>query len=57
MLTKVGKEISIMVLNMENGIEAYSMLLGRLWLKQAKVHHSWGDNTFTITSIVTHFGF
>jgi hypothetical protein len=57
MLTKVGKEISIMVLNMENGIEVYSMLLGRLWLKQAKVHHSWGDNTLTITSIVTHFGF
>jgi hypothetical protein len=31
-------QISITILNMENGIEAYSMLLGRLWLKQAKVH-------------------
>ncbi len=35
---------------MENGIEAYSMLLERPWLKQAKVHHNQGNNTFIITS-------
>jgi hypothetical protein len=38
------------MLNMENGVEAYSMLLGRSWLKLAKAHHNWGDNTLTITS-------
>jgi hypothetical protein len=31
-------------LNMENGLEAYSMLLGRSWLKQTKENHNWGDN-------------
>lgn len=35
---------------MENGIEAYSMLLGKLWLKQGKSHHNWGGNTLIITS-------
>jgi hypothetical protein len=35
---------------MENGIEASSMLIGRPWLKQIKVHHNWGGNTFTIIS-------
>jgi hypothetical protein len=30
--------------------ETYSMLLGRPWLKQTKVHHNWGDNTFTTIS-------
>jgi len=38
-------EISITILNVENGIEAYSMLLGRPWLKQVKIHHNWGDGT------------
>jgi hypothetical protein len=33
---------------MENGIAAYSMCLGRLWFKQMKVHHNWGDNILTI---------
>jgi hypothetical protein len=33
---------------MENGIEAHSTLLGRLWLKQVKMHHNWGDNTLII---------
>jgi hypothetical protein len=33
---------------MENGVEAYSMFLGRPWLKQAKAHHNWGDSTLTI---------
>ncbi len=41
---------SIIVLNMENGIEVSSMFLGRPWLKQIKAHHNWGDNTFTIIS-------
>jgi hypothetical protein len=31
---------SAIVLKMENGVEAYSMLLGKPWLKQAKVHHN-----------------
>ncbi len=35
---------------MENGVEAYSMLLGHPWLKLAKAHHSWGDSTFIIIS-------
>jgi hypothetical protein len=26
------------------------MLLGQPWLKLARVHHNWGDSTFTITS-------
>jgi hypothetical protein len=36
---------------MEEGNEAYSMLLGRPWLKQVKATHDWGSNTLTITSI------
>jgi hypothetical protein len=43
-------KISIIVLNVENGVEAYSILLGHPWLKLAKAHHNWGDNTLTITS-------
>ncbi len=38
------------MLNMENGVEAYSMLLGHPWLKLAKAHHNWCDNTFIIIS-------
>ncbi len=45
----VGYVYSIIVLNMEHGIEGYSMLLVKPWLKYAKAHHNWGDNTFTIT--------
>ncbi len=26
------------------------MLLGTHWLKQAKVHHDWGNNVLTITT-------
>jgi hypothetical protein len=33
---------------MEDTPKAYSMFLGRPWLKQAKVHHDWGNNTLTI---------
>jgi len=33
-------KILIIVLKMESGIEAYSMFLGRPWLKQAKAHHN-----------------
>jgi hypothetical protein len=33
---------SVTTLNMENGLEAYSMLLGRSWLKQTKKNHNWG---------------
>jgi hypothetical protein len=43
-------KILVIVLNMENGVEAYSMLLGHPWLKLAKAHHSWGDSTFIIIS-------
>jgi hypothetical protein len=35
---------------MEEGNEAYSMLLGRPWLKQVKVTHGQGNNTLIITS-------
>ncbi len=31
---------SVNVLNVENGMEAYSMLLGWPWLKLAKAHHN-----------------
>jgi hypothetical protein len=41
-------KISITILKMENGVEAYFMFLGRPWLKQTKAHHNWGDSTFTI---------
>ncbi len=34
---------------MEEG-EAYSMLLGRPWLKQARTTHDWGNNNLIITS-------
>ncbi len=43
-------KISVIVLKMENGVEAYSMLLRRPWLKQAKVRHNWGDSTLIIIS-------
>ncbi len=43
-------KISVTVSKIENGVEAYSMLLGRPWLKQAKAHHNWGDNTLIIIS-------
>jgi hypothetical protein len=33
-------KILINVLNVENGVEAYSMLLGWPWLKLAKAHHN-----------------
>ncbi len=38
------------MLNMDNKVEVYSMLLGWPWLKLAKAHHNWGDSTLTITS-------
>jgi hypothetical protein len=41
---------------MEDTLEAYLMFLRRPWLKQAKVHHDWGNNTLTImanTKMVT----
>jgi hypothetical protein len=38
----------VIVLKMENGVETYSMLLGRPWLKQTKVRHNWGDSALTI---------
>jgi hypothetical protein len=40
----------MIVLNMEKGQEAYSMVLGRAWLKLPKAQHDWGNNTLTITS-------
>jgi hypothetical protein len=42
-------KISIVLLNMENGVEAYSMLLGQPWLKHPRAHHNWDDNTNIIT--------
>jgi hypothetical protein len=49
-LTGCDYKISVNVLNMENEVEVYSMLLGWPWLKLAKTHHNWSDSTFTITS-------
>jgi hypothetical protein len=42
-------KISAIMLNMENGVEVCSMLLGQPWLKLVRVHHNWGDSTFIIT--------
>jgi hypothetical protein len=33
---------------MEDTPKAYLMFLKRPWLKQAKSHHDWGNNTLTI---------
>jgi hypothetical protein len=43
-------KIFVIMLNMGNEMEIYSILLGRPWLKQAKAIHNWGDSTFTITT-------
>ncbi len=43
-------KISIILLKMENGVEAYSMFHRRPWLKQTMAHQNWGDNTFIIIS-------
>jgi len=48
-LASCDYKILVTVLNMDNGVEAYSMLLGWPWLKLAKAHHNWGDSAFTIT--------
>jgi hypothetical protein len=40
-------KISITTLQMEDTSKVYSMLLRRPWLKQAKAHHDWGNNTLT----------
>jgi hypothetical protein len=34
-------KILVIMLNMENGVQAYSMLLRRPWPKLAKAHHHW----------------
>jgi hypothetical protein len=49
-LTSCDYKISVIVLNMENGVEANSMLLGQPWLKLARAHHNWGESTLIITS-------
>ncbi len=41
-------KISVIMLQMEYIIKAYSMLLGRPLLRQAKAYHDWGNNTLTI---------
>jgi hypothetical protein len=42
-LTSYDYKILISVLNMENWVEDYSMLLRWPWMKLAKAHHNWGD--------------
>jgi hypothetical protein len=46
--------ITIIVIKSNVLNSTHSMLLGRPWLKDAKVAHNWGNNTITIqeTSIV-----
>jgi hypothetical protein len=48
-LGKLSYKILVIVLNMENGIKAYSMFLGRSWVKHTKVHDNCGSNILTIT--------
>lgn len=43
-------KIFVKILIMEKGKEAYSMLLGRPWLKQTKATHDWDNNALIITS-------
>ncbi len=47
-LARCTFKILVIVLQMEDTLEAYLMFLGRPWLNQAKVHHDWGYNTLTI---------
>jgi hypothetical protein len=47
-LARCTFQISIIVLQMEDIPKAYLMFLRRPWLKQAKVHHDWSNNTLTI---------
>jgi hypothetical protein len=49
-LGKLSYKILVTVLNMEIGIEAYSMFSGRSWVKQAKARDNWDNNILTITS-------
>jgi len=37
------------VLRMEGLNNEYSMLLGRPWLQQSKVHHDWNTNLFSLS--------
>ncbi len=49
-------KISVTLLQMEDVPKIYSMILRRPWVKQAKAHHDWGNNTLTIivdTKIIT----
>ncbi len=41
-------KIFVIMLNMENELETYSMFLGRPWFKPSKANHNWGDNTLSI---------
>jgi len=55
-LARCTLKILVIVLQMEDTLEAYSMFLRNPWLKQAKSHHDWGNNILTIivdTKIVT----
>jgi hypothetical protein len=45
--------ITFIVINNNVLDSSYSMLLGRLWLKDAKVSHNWGTNTITIQGTST----
>jgi hypothetical protein len=49
-LVSLAYKIEMTILNMENEVETYLMLLRR-WLKQAKAHHDLDDNTFIITNL------
>jgi hypothetical protein len=45
--------ITFIIINNNVLDSSYSMLLGRLWLKDAKVSHNWGTNTITIQGTST----
>jgi hypothetical protein len=40
----------VTMLDMEDGVEAYFILLWWPSLKLARAHHNWGDSTLIITS-------
>jgi hypothetical protein len=43
--------VTIIVININVLDSSYSMLLGCLWLNDAKVSHDWGTNIVTIRGI------
>ena len=44
----ISFSMAFVVLSMEDTLEEYNIILGRPWLRQAKVRHDWAANQLTI---------